>query len=200
MASHNVTIHVLYGIPCVGKSTAAIELAYRWNIRTVIHTDYIREVQRGYVSPEQAPALAKVTHNAWELYGSPTRQNIVSGFLDHVAEVAAGTRIVVRKLVRDGFDAMVEGAHFHSGIIADLRSWEGAEIRPTLLTVRSADELVQRVKDKEERRAQGSEPKRWNENISAMLTIQDHLISDARTHDIRVVAGDEWRASWTQER
>jgi len=197
MATHNLTLHILYGIPCVGKSTAAIELAYRRNIRTVIHTDYVREVQRGFVSPEHAPALAKVTHNAWELHGQPTRPNIEAGFLDHVKEVAVGVGAVVRKLVSDGFDAVIEGAHFHSGIIEELRvTNSNAEVQATLLIVRTAEQLRQRIIEKEGRRAQGAARKLWRENVPVMLAIQDFLISDARTHGIRVATADEWRSSW----
>ncbi len=197
MPAHNVALHIVYGIPCVGKSTAAVEFAYHRNIRTVIHTDYVREVQRVFVSPEQAPALAKVTHNAWELHGPPTRPNIEAGFVDHVKEVAVGIRTVARKLVSDGFDAVIEGAHFHGGIIEDLRVRNGdAEVPATLLIVRTAEELRQRVNDKKGRRAQGADRKRWQENVPVMLTIQEFLISDARAHGIPAVTVDEWRSSW----
>lgn len=197
MAAHNLALHILYGIPCVGKSTASIEFAYRRNIRTVIHTDYVREVQRCFVSPEHAPALAKVTHNAWELHGPPTRPNIEAGFLDHVKEVAVGIRVVVRKLVSDGFDAVIEGAHFHSGIIEELRVTNGdAEVQATLLIVRTAEELWQRVNEKEGRRVQGAARKLWQKNVPVMLAIQEFLISDARTHEIRVATAGEWRSSW----
>lgn len=194
MTRHNVALHILYGIPCVGKSTAAVELAYRQNIRTVIHTDYVREVQRGCVPLEQYPALAKVTHNAWELHGAPTSRNIVAGFNDHVEVVATGIGIVVNKLALDGFDAVIEGVHFRGSMIEDLRvKYDRVNIQATLLVVRTAEELQQRISDKESRRARGAEPKRWHENIPAMLTIQEYLITDAHAHGIRIVAGDQWR-------
>jgi 2-phosphoglycerate kinase len=198
MAPRNVALHIVYGIPCVGKSTAAVELAHHRSIRTVIHTDYIREVQRVFVSPKEAPALAKVTHTAWELHGCPTRRNIEAGFRDHLNDVAVGIRAVARKVVGDGFDAVIEGAHFHSDIIEELRTANGnAEVRATLLIVRTAEELQRRVNDKERRRASGSARKPWQENIPVMLAIQDFLIADARTHGIRVATADEWRRSWT---
>jgi len=198
MAPRNVVLHIVYGIPCVGKSTAAVELAHHRSIRTVIHTDYIREVQRVFVSPKRAPALAKVTHTAWELHGCPTRRNIEAGFLDHLNDVAVGIRAVARKVVSDGFDAVIEGAHFHGSIIEELRAANGnAEVWATLLIVRTAEELRLRVNDKERRRAQGSTRKPWQKNVPIMLAIQDFLISDARTHGIRVATADEWRRSWT---
>lgn len=191
-----MALHILYGIPCVGKSTTAIEFAYRRHIRTVIHTDYVREVQRSFISPEQAPALAKVTHDAWELYGPPTRPNIEAGFVDHVKEVAVGIGTVVRKLVSDGFDAVIEGAHFHSTVINELRAVNGdAEIHPTLLVVGTAEELRQRVKDKEGSCVQAAAQKRWHENVPIMLAIQDFLVADAQSHGICVTTTDEWRNS-----
>jgi 2-phosphoglycerate kinase len=99
--------------------------------------------------------------------------------------------------VSDGFDAVIEGAHFHSGIIEELRVTNGdAEVRAKLLIVRTAEQLWRRVNDKEEIRAQGAVRKLWQENVPAMLAIQDFLISDARTHGIRVATTDEWRSSW----
>lgn len=197
MARRDVAVHVLYGIPCVGKSTGAIAFAFHQNIRTVVHTDYLREVQRGYVSRENVPVLAKVTHNAWELYGLPTHHNIVTGFVDHVEAVAPAIGIVVKKLVSDGFDAVVEGVHFHGKILKDLRNANSnADIRATLLVVRTADELRRRVIHKGQERASGVALKEWQENIASMLTIQDYLISDAHANDIRVSMADEWRKSW----
>src|SRR5579885_1024422 len=58
-------LYVFYGIACVGKSTMALRFAYDHAIRTIISSDYIREVQRVYAQP---PALMKVTHTAWELF------------------------------------------------------------------------------------------------------------------------------------
>lgn len=198
MTHRDVTVHVLYGIPCVGKSTGAIAFASHENIRAVVHTDYIREVQRGYVPRETVPVLAKVTHDAWELYGPPTPHNILTGFLDHVEAVARAIDMVVRKLVSDEFDAVVEGAHFSAKILEDLRNDNSrADVRATLLVVRSAEDLRQRVLRKGRERASGVPLQEWHENITAMLTIQDYLIRDAHAHDIKVRTASEWRNSWS---
>jgi 2-phosphoglycerate kinase len=196
MATPNVELHVIYGIPCVGKSTAAVELAFHRDIRTIVQTDYVREVQRLFTPSEQAPALAKVTHTAWELYGPPTRSNIEAGFLDHAQAVAVGIQAVAKKLVGDGFAAVIEGAHFHGSIIEELRAAnDSAEVEATLLVVEAAEELHQRISHKESQRARGAAQKLWRDNIPIMLAIQDFLISDARTHRIRVATAEEWRHS-----
>jgi 2-phosphoglycerate kinase len=197
MAARKVALHVVYGIPCVGKSTTAVQFACHHQLKAVIPTDYVREVQRSFVSPAQAPALAKVTHTAWELHGPPTRSNIEAGFLDHVAAVADGIRTVARKLVSDGLDAVIEGAHFHGGLIADLVARHpDADLRATLLIVSPAEELRRRVIAKESARAAGAARKRWQDHLTIMLALQDFLIADAHRHGIAVTTPDEWKRSW----
>lgn len=193
MPPTKVKLDILYGIPCVGKSTLAVKLAYQRGIRTIIATDYIREVQRKYVSRDEAPALALVTHDAWRLYGAPTRANIQRGFLDHTEQVAGGIKAVTAKIVRDGFDAIVEGAHFHGSIISDLRAeCPGAEIEPTLLAVENAQELRRRIARKESARTLGAAKKQWQEHLDAMLVIQDFLIADAESCRIPIITEHKW--------
>lgn len=192
MASRKVKLHVFYGIPCVGKSTTAVHFAYEQGIRTIIHTDYVRELQRSFLPAEQVPVLAKLTHTAWDLYGPPTRANIETGFVEHVRVVAAGVNTIAKKLVSDGFDAVLEGVHFNSAVIEELRATNiGAEITATLLTVGTAEELLKRVEAKGASRAQGAPQKLWRENMQTMLTIQEFLIRDARSHGTRVVEVNE---------
>ncbi|MEV8440787.1 AAA family ATPase [Actinosynnema sp. NPDC051121] len=192
---------MLYGIPCVGKSTLAVAFAARQSIRTVIQTDYVRELQRQLGPPDQAAALANVTHDAWQRHGPPTQRNIEAGFLDHVEAVAVGIHAVARKVVSDGFDAVIEGAHFHGGLIAQLRrAHTDAEIHPTLLVVGTAEELRRRVRAKEASRGQGAADKQWQERVPIMLALQDFLVADARRHDIPVMTADEWSSSWAPVR
>ena len=82
-----MTLHVIYGIACAGKSTTALQYASNNGIRTVISTDYLREVQRLYVPANESPALAKVSHTAWELTYDPTPSGIIAGFTSHAEAV-----------------------------------------------------------------------------------------------------------------
>ena len=50
-----MTMHVIYGIACAGKSTTALRLAADNGVRTIVSTDYLREVQRLYVPAAQLP-------------------------------------------------------------------------------------------------------------------------------------------------
>lgn len=190
-------LQILYGIPCSGKSTTAIDLAARQGIRTVVNTDYLREVQRLLTPPRRTPALGMVTHTAWQLHGSPTEANIAAGFNDHVAAVAPAIHAATAKLARDGFHAVLEGAHFHGALITELRaSHPGLAIHATLLTVDSADALRQRIASKERSRAVTAEQKAWREHLPVLLKLQDLLHTDARDHGISVITAPETRLEW----
>ena len=54
-----MTLHVIYGIACAGKSTTALRYAGDNGIRTVISTDYLREVQRLYVPADRVPGAGE---------------------------------------------------------------------------------------------------------------------------------------------
>ncbi|HXL91981.1 MAG TPA: hypothetical protein VN969_23820 [Streptosporangiaceae bacterium] len=180
-----VTLHVIYGIACAGKSTTALRYASDNGIRTVISTDYLREVQRLYVPADQSPVLAKVSHTAWKLSGDPTPGGIIAGFTSHADAVFPAVEAVAAKLARDGLDAVIEGSCFHGALITRLRQHPAdAAVRPVLLTVESLPQLLDHITGKEQQRAPGSETRNWRANARVLMTIQDFLIADAARHAI----------------
>jgi 2-phosphoglycerate kinase len=180
-----VTLHVIYGIACAGKSTMALRYASDNGIRTVISTDYLREVQRLYVPADQSPVLAKVSHTAWQLSGDPTPGGIIAGFTSHADAVFPAVEAVAAKLARDGLDAVIEGSCFHGALITRLRQHPAeATVRPVLLTVESLPQLLDHITEKEQQRAPGSETRNWRANARVLMTIQDFLIADAARHAI----------------
>jgi len=180
-----MTLHVIYGIACAGKSTTALRHAGDNGIRTVISTDYLREVQRLYVPAALSPALAKVSHTAWELSGDLTPAGIIAGFTQHAEAVFPAVSAVAVKLAGDGLDAVIEGSHFHGALIARLRQHApDVTVRPVLLTVESLPQLLVHITEKEQHRAPRSEPRNWRANASILMTIQDFLMTDAARHSV----------------
>jgi 2-phosphoglycerate kinase len=180
-----MTLHVIYGIACAGKSTTALRLAADNGVRTIVSTDYLREVQRLYVPAAQSPVLAKVSHTAWELSGDPTPGGIIAGFTSHAEAVFPAVEAVAAKLTRDGLDAVIEGSPFHGALITRLRQHcQDAAVHPVLVTVDSLPQLLDHITDKEQQRAPGAEPRGWRANAGVLMTIQDFLISDAARHAI----------------
>jgi 2-phosphoglycerate kinase len=176
---------VFYGIACVGKSTIALRFAYDHAIRTIIHSDYIREVQRAYIQP---PALMKVTHTAWELFGTQSSENIIQGFIAHVNAVAPALVIIAQKLAKDGFDAIVEGVHCYSHVLDQLAAISDLVVLPRLLVVSSEAVLLDHIQRKEEERS--GEAKAWKDRTPTLIRIQDFLIEDANLHHIPIMCTD----------
>ena len=50
----------------IGKSTIAAELAKKLNIKHLVESDFIREVVRGIIGSEYAPALHSSSYNAYK--------------------------------------------------------------------------------------------------------------------------------------
>jgi 2-phosphoglycerate kinase len=191
-------ITVVHGVPCAGKSTSAIAYASRYGIRTVVHTDYLREVRRSHIAPTDCPALWRLTHDAWELFGAKTETTVLEGFTAHVASVAPAIMSAAGYMISDGFDAVIEGTHFDGRTIDKLRSRVGGvEVDDVLLTVDDEADLLRRIAAKQARRAPGSEDKQWAARVGVMLTIQDHLIATSRVRGGRIMTAAEWRRSWT---
>lgn len=181
------TLHVFYGVACAGKSTLALRFAHEHSIHTIIHTDYVREVQRACVESSEASPLMKVTHNAWECLGEPTDRNIVRGFTTHVNAILPALLAVVHKLSRDGFDAIVEGVHCYGEVLDQFAQVEGLTVLPQLLVVTNESRLLDHMQYKEEERHHSSEPKMWRDHIKTLMTIQDFLLQDAVQRHIPII-------------
>lgn len=153
----NIHLHVFYGVSCVGKSTTALRFAHTHAIRTIIHTDYIREVQRACIQPSESHPLMKTTHTAWELFGEPSDEHIVRGFTQHVRAVLPALVALVRRLSRDGFDAVMEGVHCYSEVMDQFRRVGGLIVCPHLLVVTSEASLFEHIQHKEEERSHAGE-------------------------------------------
>lgn len=187
---NRVSLHIFYGVPCTGKSTMALRFAHDHSIRTIIHTDYVREVQRVCAQQPEGSPLLKVTHNAWELFGDPSPENIIKGFTTHVDGVTPALVAIVRKLSEDGLDAIMEGVHGYSHVLDQFTHVGGLTVLPRLLVVTSESRLLDHIQHKEEERSHSGESKAWKTHANTIMKIQDFLIHDAIQRNIHIICTD----------
>lgn len=181
MHNDRPVITIIYGIPSVGKSSVAIKYAAKKRIKTVISTDYLREIQRLYSTKEKSPFLFTVSHKACDLLETIDIPLVVEGFQKHVDAVYPAIEAVIKKLSIDGYDAIVEGVHFDSRVFRKLASLD-VIINPLLLAIESKGELEKRISFKLKDR-RGGEDKKWKDNIDRIMKIQEYLVRDAKdTH------------------
>ena len=104
----------LGGATGTGKSTLAMELAARLGVRHVISTDIVRETMRSVVSPSFVPGLHDHSFRGVLQGGqalSDPRERVLAGFSQQAAQVSVGVRAVVKRLLAEQNDAIIEGTH-----------------------------------------------------------------------------------------
>ncbi|WP_209625565.1 3H domain-containing protein [Methanobacterium petrolearium] len=129
----------------IGKSTIASELAKELGIKHLIETDFIREIVRGIIGPDYAPALHKSSFDAYvtlknkQRYDGNTANLISAGFEEHASFVIPAIEKVIKRAVDDYDDLVIEGVHLVPGLLDVEKFKKDASIHFFVLT---ADEEV----------------------------------------------------------
>ncbi|MDI9618957.1 3H domain-containing protein [Methanothermobacter sp.] len=178
----------------IGKSTVASELAKELNIKHLIETDFIREIVRGIIGPDYAPALHKSSFDAYTTLRDKERfrnNNIESlicaGFEEHASFVIPAVEKVIERAVADSDDVAIEGVHLLPGLL-NIEKFE--EIASIHFFVLSAEENVHKerfVKRAMEVKRGGKHLEYFREN----RVIHDYLVRKAREHDVPVINNDD---------
>lgn len=106
----------------IGKSTIASEISNKLNIKYLIETDFIREIVRGIIGSDYAPALHASSYNAYTTlrdslnYDSEERL-IEAGFEEHASFVIPAIEKVIKRSVKDKDSIVIEGVHLVPGLI-----------------------------------------------------------------------------------
>lgn len=173
----------------IGKSTIASELAKTLGIKHLIETDFIREIVRGIIGPEYAPALHKSSYDAYvtirdkERYKGDNKSLIRAGFEEHASFVIPAIEKVIQRAVADFDDIVIEGVHLVPGLINTGQFRDDASIHFFVLT---ADEEVHKerfVKRAMKIKRGGKHLEYFKEN----RTINDVLVQQAKEHDVTVL-------------
>ena len=173
----------------IGKSTIAAELAKELGITHILETDFIREIVRGIIGPDYAPALHKSSFDAYitirdkHRFDGNNKGLISAGFEEHASFVIPAIEKVIKRAVDDYDDVVIEGVHLVPGIVDTDKYKDDASIHFFVLT---ADEDVH--KERFVRRAMkikrgGKHLEYFKEN----RIINDYLVKQAHEHDIPVI-------------
>jgi len=173
----------------IGKSTIASELAKSLGIKHLIETDFIREIVRGIIGPEYAPALHKSSFDAYvtirdkDRYKGESKSLISAGFEEHASFVIPAIEKVIQRAVADFDDIVIEGVHLVPGLINTEQFKNDASLNFFVLT---ADEEIHKerfVKRAMKIKRGGKHLEYFKEN----RTINDVLVQQAKEHDVSVL-------------
>ncbi len=112
--SERPLIILIGGATGTGKSTLAMELAYRLGVHWVTSTDLVRETMRAVVTPALVPGLHDHSFRGMLVGGqvlSDPRERVVAGFRQQAAQVAVGVRAVISRAIMENAHIIIEGIH-----------------------------------------------------------------------------------------
>lgn len=173
----------------IGKSTISAELAKELGITHIMETDFIREIVRGIIGPDYAPALHKSSFDAYitirdkHRYEGNAEGLICAGFEEHSSFVIPAIEKVIDRAVEDSDDVVIEGVHLVPGFIDIEKYKEYASIHFFVLT---ADEEVHKerfVKRAMSIKRGGKHLEYFKEN----RIINNYLVKQAIEHQVPVI-------------
>lgn len=172
----------------IGKSTISSELARTLGIKHLIETDFIREIVRGVIGPEFAPALHKSSFDAYVTIRDKDRYDneeslISAGFEEHASFVIPAIERVIRRAVDDFDDVVIEGVHLVPGLINTKQFEKDASLHFFVLTVDEEVHKERFVKRAMKIKRGGKHLEYFKEN----RIINDFLVKRAKEHRVNVV-------------
>jgi len=173
----------------IGKSTIASELAKTLGITHIIETDFIREIVRGIIGPEYAPALHKSSFDAYVTIRDKHRFEgngdslISAGFEEHASFVIPAIEKVITRAVNDSDDVVIEGVHLVPGLLNIDKFKDDAYIHFFVLTTDEEIHKERFVKRAMAIKRGGKHLEYFKEN----RIINNYLVKQAVEHNIPVI-------------
>ena len=173
----------------IGKSTIAAELAKTLGITHTIESDFIREIVRGIIGPEYAPALHKSSFDAYVTLRDKHRfegnmEGLISaGFEEHSSFVIPAIEKVITRAVNDADDVVIEGVHLVPGLLDIEKFKEDASIHFFVLTTDEEIHKERFVKRAMAIKRGGKHLEYFKEN----RIINNYLVKQAVEHDVPVI-------------
>ncbi|MGL4670604.1 MAG: 3H domain-containing protein [Methanobacteriaceae archaeon] len=172
----------------IGKSTVSLELAKNLGIKHIIETDFIREIVRGIIGPEYAPALHKSSFNAYTTIKSQKNFSsmddlIIEGFNEHSSFVIPAVEKVIQRAVADHDDILIEGVHLVPGLLNLDKFKDDADVYFFILMADEEAHKERFVKRAMQIRRGGKQLDYFREN----RVIHDYLVNEGEINNLPII-------------
>ncbi|RBQ23725.1 2-phosphoglycerate kinase [Candidatus Methanobinarius endosymbioticus] len=172
----------------IGKSTISAELAKRLDIKHLLESDFIREIVRGIIGKEYAPALHKSSYDAYKVLRnkrnySDKKDLINAGFVEHASFVIPAVEKVISRAIFDYDDVVIEGVHLVPGLINIEQFKDDAFIHFFVLRADEEDHKERFVKRAMQIHRGGKQLEYFAEN----RMIHNFLVDKAKENNVKFV-------------
>ena len=182
-------IVLIGGIPGVGKTSIAGEIAKALAIDIVLSGDYLREFIRPFGDYAKFSVMSKSVYNAWTSFGERNRENIVSGFLAQSEVMNAGISAIIRRAAGNGEDIVIEQLHFvPSQLGKDLIN----QIIPIYLYIRDIDIHRDRLRERVNFTHANSPGERLADQLDTYRFMMDYSLEESRSYGIRIFESSDY--------
>lgn len=172
----------------IGKSTISAELAKKLEIKHLLETDFIREIVRGIIGEDYAPALHKSSFDAFIVLRNKqnfdTKDELINaGFVEHASFVIPAIEKVISRAISDYDDVVIEGVHLVPGLIDIDKFKNDASIHFFVLESSEENHKDRFVKRAMRIHRGGKQLEYFAEN----RVIHDFLVKKANENNVKVV-------------
>jgi 2-phosphoglycerate kinase len=183
-------IVLIGGIPGVGKTSIAGEIAKALDIDIVLSGDYLREFIRPFGDYAKFSVMSRSVYDAWTSFGERNRENIVSGFLAQSEIMNAGISAIIRRAVGNGEDMVIEQLHFvPSQLGRDLIN----KILPIYLYIHDIDIHRDRLRERVNFTHANSPGERLADQLDTYRFMMDYSLEESRSYGIRIFESSDYR-------
>ena len=183
-------IVLIGGIPGVGKTSIAGEIAKALDIDIVLSGDYLREFIRPFGDYAKFSVMSRSVYDAWTSFGERNRENIVSGFLAQSEIMNAGISAIIRRAVGNGEDMVIEQLHFvPSQLGRDLVN----QILPIYLYIHDIDIHRDRLRERVNFTHANSPGERLADQLDTYRFMMDYSLEESRSYGIRIFESSDYR-------
>lgn len=183
-------IVLIGGIPGVGKTSIAGEIAKALDIDIVLSGDYLREFIRPFGDYAKFSVMSRSVYDAWTSFGERNRENIVSGFLAQSEVMNAGISAIIRRAVGNGEDVVIEQLHFvPSQLGRDMIN----QIIPIYLYIHDIGVHRDHLKERVNFTHANSPGERLADQLDTYRFMMDYSLEESRSYGIKIFESSDYR-------
>jgi 2-phosphoglycerate kinase len=182
-------IVLIGGIPGVGKTSIAGEIARDQGMDIILSGDYLREFIRPFGDLERFKVMGKSIYEAWQFFGEKSPESIISGFLAQSGIMNSGINAIIRRAISNGENLIIEVLHFvPSQIDRNLLN----QIIPLYLYIDDISLHAQRLKDRVNFTHANSPGERLADQLETYRHMMRYSLEESRKFGIRVFENSDY--------